>query len=172
MSNTLLAVFTGVLAFAVLMQSVLLLMVFLNLRKLIKDLLPKVQKLMEKTEATLVSITDIAERIRPVAYKLAESAEVIHDRVVDVDGFVGEIVEISRREIAEIEDTLHDVTTRMRDAINTLSDNIIMPVSRINALTKAVRVALGVLFRRRVKEKENENEDVSSVESKDDTIFF
>jgi len=148
MTNTLLAVFTGILALAVLAQSIVLFLAFLGFRKLSRDLLPQVQKLAEKTEETLAEIKDIAESISPVARKLADSAEVIHGRVVDVDGFLGDFLETSRREIAGIEDTLHVVTRRFRDSINILSDTIIMPINRINALTKAARVAAGVLFRR------------------------
>ena len=148
MTNTLLAVFTGILAFAVLAQSVLFFLAFLGFRKLSKDLLPQVQRLSDKTEETLVEIKDIAKNISPVARKLADSAEIIHGRVVDVDGFLGEFMEISRREIAGIEDTLHIVTRRFRDSVNILSDTIIMPITRINALTKAVQVATGVFFRR------------------------
>jgi len=171
MTDTLLAVFTGVLTLAVLMQSFLFLLVFLSFRRLTKDLLPQIKKLTEKAEATLAVITDIAENIKPVARKMADSAEIIHDRVVDINGFLGEITEKSRREVAEIEDLLHDVTQRFRNAINILSDNIIMPIARINALTKAVRVATGVLFKRRKKEKTGTPEE-SSAASNDDTIFF
>ena len=169
MTDTLMVVFVGVLTFAVLMQSLLFLLTFLSLRRLNKDLLPQVQKLTKKTEETLVVITDVAETIKPVAQKLADSAEIMHDRVVKVDDFLGEIVERSRREIAGIEDTLRDVTQRIRGAIDGLSDTILMPVTRINALTRAIRVAAGVLFRRREKE---ETEDVSSTRSRNDTIFF
>jgi len=170
MTDTLLAVFTGVLAIAILMQSILLLFMLLNLRRLGKELLSQIQKLTEKTEATLEAITDVAENIRPVARKLADSAEIIHGRVVDIDGFLGEIMEKSRREIAGIEDALHDATHKIRHAIGILSDSIIMPVTRISALTKAVRAAAGVLFRRR--KKEVDAGDASTDGSKDDTIHF
>ncbi|MDR0311232.1 MAG: hypothetical protein LBJ21_06585 [Acidobacteriota bacterium] len=170
MTNILLAVFAGVLALAILMQSVLLLLMFLNLRRLGGDLLPKIQKLTEKADATFTTISDIAENIRPFARKMNESADVIHDRVVEIDDFLGEVVEKSRREIAGLEDTLHDVTQLARNAVNTLSENVLMPVNRINALTKAVRVAIGVLFTRR--EKEKTDTGASSAGSSDDTIFF
>jgi len=170
MTDTLLAVFTGILALAILMQSVLFLLTFLSLRQLSKDLLPHIKRLTEKTEATLAVITDVSESIRPVARKLADSAEIIHDRVVEVDVFLEEVVEKSRREIAGIEDTLHDVTQRIRDTVNILSDSVLMPITRMTALTKAVRAAVGVLFRRR--EKEQEDTDASSTGSGNDTIFF
>lgn len=174
MTDTLLAVFTGLLAIAILTQSILFLLTFLGLRKLAKDLLPQIQKLTEKTEEALTEIKDIAENIRPVARKLADSADIIHDRVVEVDGFVGEMLEKSRREIAGIESALHDVTQRIREAISILSDTILIPVGRINALTKAIRVGVGVLFQRREKEKTKEKTDASasSAGSNDDTIFF
>jgi gas vesicle protein len=157
-------------ALAILMQSVLFLLMFLNLRKMSIDLLPKIQKLVEEANAVFKSITDIAENIRPVARKMNESAEIVHNRVVEIDDFLDEIVEKSRREIEGIEDILHDVTRRVRDSINTLSDHVLMPVNRINALTKAVRVAFGVLFRSR--RKDSKYPEASSGDSDDDTIYF
>ncbi|MCL2877373.1 MAG: hypothetical protein FWF13_01180 [Acidobacteria bacterium] len=168
MTDTMLAVFTGILTFAILMQSILFLLTFLSLRRLTKDLLPQIQKLTEKTEATLSAIVDIAENIRPVARKLADSADVIHTRVAEVDGFLEEILEMSRRKITGIEDAIQDVTRRIQAAVNILSDNIITPIIRINALAKAVRVAAGVLFRRR----EKKDADASSADSDDDTVYF
>ena len=170
MTNTLLAVFTGILAIAVLTQSVLFLLTFLSLRKLTKDLFPQIQKLVEKTEATFTEIKDIAENIKPVAQKLAESAGVIHDRVVEVDGFVGEVVEKSRREIAGIEESLHSASQQIQYLIGALSGGILAPVNRINALTKAVRVAAGVFFRRNKKEKADE--ETSAADTGEDTIYF
>ena len=149
MTDTLLVVFTGVLALAALTQCAVLIAALLNLQKLTKDLLPQIQKLIEKTDAVFTDIGDITEGIKPAAHKLASSAEIIHSRVVDVDGFVGEVVEKSRREIAEIGDTVHNVTRRTLDAIDLLNENVLMPVNRINAFAKAVRVGVGVLFRRR-----------------------
>ena len=171
MTNTLLAVFTGILAFAVLMQSVLFLLTFLNIRKLAREMIPQVLKLSEKMEEALAEIRCITESIGPVARKLAESAEIIHGRVVDVDGLLGEIIEKSRREIANMEELLNGVTRRIRDSINTLGDNILMPVRRINALTKALGAAARTLFRRREKEKEDEgSSDDISVD--DNTVYF
>jgi len=170
MTDTLLVVFTGILAFAVLMQSAMFLLAFLNFRRLSTDLLPQVQRLTDKTEAALATITDIAENIKPITGKLADSADIIHGRVVEVDDFLGGIVEKSRREFSGIEDSLSEASQRIRETIDILSDNILMPVSRINALTKAVRVAVGVFFKRRGKEKSIAG--ASSIDSNDDTIFF
>ena len=170
MTDILLVVFTGILALAVLTQSTLFLLTFLSFRRLNRDLLPQIKKLTEKMEETLAEIRDIAENIRPAAQKLADSAEVIHDRVVEIDGFLGEIVEKSRREIAGIEGALHDVTRQIQNALNVLGENILMPVNRINALARAVRAAAGVLFKRR--EKGKTDASASAADSKDDTIFF
>jgi len=171
MTNTLLAVFTGILAFAVLMQSVLFLLTFLNIRKLAREMIPQVLKLTEKMEETLAEIGGITESIGPVARKLAESAEIIHGRVVDVDGLLGEVIEKSRREIADIEDMLNAVTRRIRDSMNTLGGNILMPVHRINALVKGLRVAAGTLFSRHEKEKADEGAS-DDVFTDDDTVYF
>ena len=170
MTDTLLVVFAGILAFAVLMQSAMFLLAFLHFRRLSNDLFPQVQRLTDKTEAALATITDIAENIKPITGKLADSAEIIHGRVVEVDDFLGGIMGKSRREFSGIEDSLIEASQRIQETINILSGNILTPVSRINALTKAVRVAVGVFFRRR--EEEKSIAGTSSAGSNNDTIFF
>ena len=168
--NTLLAVFAGILAFAVLMQNVFFVLTFLGLRRLRKDVLPQIQKITEKTEKTFEAITDLAENVKPVTRDLADSALIVRNRVVKVDGFIEEVMEKSRLEISELEDALHDVTKRIRLAVYMLTDGVIVPVSRINAITKAVRTAAGVLFRRRGKEKSGAPS--SSAASGNDAFHF
>ena len=171
MTDTLLAVFTGVLAFAVVMQSVFLFLMFRGIRRVSSDVLPQIQKLTEKTEEALTAINDIAETIRPVTRNLADSTAIVHNRVVEIDGFLEEIMEKSRREIIVIEDTLHDVTRRLRDAVYMLIDGVVLPVSRINALARGISAAAGVLFRRRGKEKSGKPASTSAV-SDNNTIHF
>jgi hypothetical protein len=149
MSEALLAVFTGILALAVLMQSVVLFLAFRHFRKLAENVLPGVKKVAEQAETALEKVSEIADTVKPAAQKLAASATAVHDRVVEIDGFLGEVVENSRREIVAIQETIHVVTERTQEAVNALSDNVLMPITRVNALTQALKVAASVFFRRR-----------------------
>ena len=165
MHDTSITVFIGILAFAVLLQSVLLLLVFLYVRKVGENLLPTIRKISEKTETVLEKVSVIADDIRPITQTMSESADIVHGRIVEIDGFLGEVMEKSRQEIVGIQETLHDITQHTREAIKTLSDNVLMPITRINAITQAVKVAANVFFHRRDKTS-------SSASQQDDTVYF
>lgn len=155
MDNTLLAVFTGILAFAVLMQSVLFFLMYKSIRQLTaqidglsKDLLRHVGKVTASVEEAVASIKGIVETIRPVANKMADSADIVHQRVLDMNGFLGDVTDTAREEIAHIQDALHDATQRAHDAIGLLGENLLTPIHKINALARGIRVAFDVLCRR------------------------
>jgi len=165
--NTLLVVFIGILAFAVLMQSVLFFLMYLSIRrltgqirKLSKDLRERIGNMTVKVESTLSAITEVTETIKPVAKKLSESTDMIHARIVDINGFVKEMTSGARREMAGIQETLHGI----QGVFGVLSENLLVPLNKVNALTKAVRVAFEVFFRRRKKQ--------ITEASRDDDIFF
>jgi methyl-accepting chemotaxis protein len=160
MHDTFLVIFIGILAVAVLMQTVLLLRTFLYVRKMSESLLPTIHKVAKKAEIALEKVSEIADNIKPAAQKIADSADIVHNRVVEIDDFLGEVVEKSRQEIAEIQDTLHEVTQRAQEAVGTLSDNVLLPINRINALTRAVKVAAGVFFHRRGKAAASPQDDI------------
>ena len=165
MHDTSMTIFIGILALAVLMQSVLLLLVFLYVRKAGESLLPAIRKISEKAETVLEKVSAIADDIRPITRTMADSADIVHGRITEIDGFLGEVMEKSRQEIVDIQETLHDITQHTREAINTLSDNVLMPINRINAITKAVKAAANVFFHRRDK-------TASDASQQDDNVYF
>lgn len=171
MHDTLLVVFTGILAFAVLMQSVLFFLMYKSIRQLTvqidslgKDLLKHIGRVSAKVEETLTTIIGVAEVVKPVAQKLAESADIVHSRIVDIDNFLGEVTDKARLEIAGLQDALHEATQRAQDAIGTLRDNLVAPINKLNAITRAVRVAMDVLFRQR--------KSPSRLSAQDDEMFI
>jgi hypothetical protein len=158
MHDTLLVVFTGILAFAVLMQSILFFLMYKVIRQLTvqidglsKDLLKHVGRVSAKVEDTLATITSVAEIIKPVVQKLNESAEIVHGRILDLNDFLGEVTDKARLEIVELQEAVHDAMQRAQEVISALKANLLAPINQINAIIHGVRIAMDVLFRRRNK---------------------
>lgn len=156
MDNTLLMIFTGILAFAVLVQSILFFLMYKSLCQLSdrvdglsKDLLRQVQAVTENVEGVLATVKGIAEIVKPIAQKLSDSVDLVHGRIVDLDRFLGEISDTARFEISRIQETVHSATQRVQEAIDAVRDGILTPINQVTAITQALRVALDVLFRNR-----------------------
>jgi methyl-accepting chemotaxis protein len=156
MHDTLLVIFTGILAFAVLAQSILFFLLYKIIRQLTvqvdglsKDLLKHIGRVSAKVEATLATITSVAEVVKPVVQKLNESADIVHGRILELNDFLGEVTDKARFEIAELQDSVHDAVQRAQEAISSLRDNLLGPIHQVNAITRAIRAAMDMLFRKR-----------------------
>ena len=158
MHDTLLVVFTGILAFAVLAQSILFFLLYKRISQLMaqidglgKDLLRHVGRVSAKIEDTLATITSVAEVVKPIVQKLNESADIVHGRILELNDFLGEVTDKARFEIAELQDSVHNAVQRTQEAIGILRDNLLGPIHQINAVTRAIRAAMDMLFRKRKK---------------------
>jgi len=154
--DQLLLVFTGVLAFAVFLQTVVFLLIYRSIRQLTAkmdslgiDVLRNIEVVSDKVSDGLVAIKDVAEDLKPISEKLADTAEIVHHRVKEVDVFLAEAAGTARLEILRIQETLHDASRRARETIDMVRDSILGPLNEINAFTRAIRAAVDVLFRRR-----------------------
>jgi hypothetical protein len=156
MHDTLLMVFTGILAVAVLMQTIIFFLMYRSIQRLTtwmdsmgKDLLRNMEVISAKVDEGLTAVKGLVANLKPVTEKLAEATEIVHDRVVEIDHFLAETTSAARLEILRIQDTMHDASRRIKEMLDMLHTSIQNPLSQINAISHAVRVAVDVLFRRR-----------------------
>ena len=156
MQDTLLIVFLGVLAVAVLMQSFLFFGMYRSIRKMTawmsefgQDMLKNVEVISAKVDEGLTSIKGMTQGLKPITEKLSDTTEIIHHRVTELDIFLAEATSAARLEIVEIQDAVHTASQRAQETLGLLHDSILAPLSEINAISRAIRVGLDVLFRRR-----------------------
>jgi hypothetical protein len=156
MQDKLLMVFTGVLAVAVLIQSLLFFGMYKSIRRMTvwmdgmgKDLLRNIEAVSAKVNEGVATIKGVAEGLEPVREKLADTTDIVYRRVRELDVFLGEATDTARLEILRIQDTIHTASNRAQETIELLHGTILAPLNEINALTRALRVAMDVLFRRR-----------------------
>jgi hypothetical protein len=156
MNDTWLMIFTGVLAIAVLIQGIVLFLIYKTIRHLTgrmdilgKDLLRNAEVVTEKVNEGLTVIKDVAQDLKPITEKLGDATDIVHKRVKDIDGLLEEITGSARLEILRIQETFRDASCRIQDTIDILRNSIVAPINEINAISRAIRVAIDVLFRRR-----------------------
>ncbi len=156
MHDTLLTVFTGVVALAVVIQTVLFFGMYKAIRQISarldgmgKDLLSNIAAVSAKVDEGLSTIRDFVEGLKPVRDKLAATTDIIHDRVTVLDAFLAETAETARLEIAKIQDTIQSASQKAEETIEFLRKNLLAPFNELSAISRAVRVAMDVLLRRR-----------------------
>ena len=156
MQDTLLMIFAGILAVAVLIQSIVFISIYKSIRQLTNrmdslsnDLLRNVEMVSEKVNEGLTIVRDIGEDLKPITSKIANTVDTIHSRVKEVDTFLTETTDTARTEITRIQDTINEASRRAQETIETLRNSILTPLGEINAITRAIRVVIDILFHRR-----------------------
>jgi hypothetical protein len=156
MQDTLLMVFTGVLAAAVLIQCLLFFAIYRSVGRmaawmegLSRDLLRNAEDVSAKVGVGFDAIKDIAESIKPINDNIADAAEIVRNRVAELDSFLADATRTAQREILRIQDTIEIARRRVQETVELLHTGILAPVNEINAIGRALRVGLDVFFRRR-----------------------
>lgn len=168
--NILLA-FTGILAFAVLLQSLLFIGIYRSIRQMndwlstwSKEMLKNAQIVSSRVEEGVSAIKSTAESLKPITQNLVHATQIVHNRVVEMDEFIGETTRTAQLEFMRIQDTFQLAMRRAEQAIDALKDSILAPISEVNAVVRAVRIGMDVLFRRR--------RNPSSISAQDDEMFI
>lgn len=156
MQDTLLIVFTGILAFAVLLQTFLFYSMYKTIRQMnlwmsdwSKDMLKNAQIISSRVEEGVSVIKSTAESLKPITQNLVHTTQIVHNRVVELDQFLGETTRTAQLEFMRIQDTFQLAMRRAEQGIEALRDSILAPINEASAVVRAVRTGLDVLFRRR-----------------------
>jgi phage-related minor tail protein len=156
MHDTLLTIFAGVLAFAVVLQTILFWGICKAIRQMTshlngmgKDLLKNVGIISAKVDEGLATIKGMADGLKPIRDNLANSTDIIHNRITELDSFLDEATTVARSEIRRIQDAIQSASKKVEQTFELVRQSILTPLGEINAVTRGFRVAMDVLFRRR-----------------------
>ncbi len=156
MHDTLLIIFTGVLAIVALTQVLIFFGIYKSVRRatiwlegLGKDLNRNVEVISSKVDESLMTIKGIADKIIPISDNLAETTEVVRKRVLALDDFLAETTRTAQLEILRVQDTIQIVTRTTRETAELFRSSIQTPINEINAITRALRTGFDIFFRRR-----------------------
>ncbi|MBZ5494757.1 MAG: hypothetical protein LAP85_00015 [Acidobacteriia bacterium] len=155
-TEVLLAVFTGLVALALLLQGFALLAILRKIRDLAArldavstKLTKQVDSLTEQADSFLTVLKGTAEKVSAVQDNVTAISRIVHQRVLDVDAFINEATNAARLQIARLQDVIDTTSSRINETIDTLQTAIITPISEAQAVVRGIRSALDVLFGRR-----------------------
>jgi uncharacterized protein YoxC len=156
MQETLLTVFTGIVAVALLLQSLAFVGIYRSVRsiasrldKLSNDLTAHANVLGRKADDLMSTVKLLTEGIKSIQEKVNETVVVVHNRIVEVDKFLGETTKTARLQVLRIQDVVDTAARRVEETCNVLQNSVLTPVNEMNAIARGVRVGLDFLLRRR-----------------------
>jgi len=171
MQDTLLTIFTGVVALALLVQSCLFLGIYKSVRRLStlieglsKDLSRDLAALYAKADNALSSIKSVVDGLDPIKSRITETTAIVHKRVEDLDRFLAEATSAGRLEIIRIQDMINTTSSCIEQIFDHLHSSILAPLSEISAVLRGFKVGADMLFRRR--------KGFSSTSSQDEEMFI
>ncbi|MEJ2109786.1 MAG: hypothetical protein P8Z37_07725 [Acidobacteriota bacterium] len=169
--DILLTIFTGILALAVLMQALIYFGILKTIRRLSekmdglsKEVLKNVEMVSEKTNETLTVIQEIGDGFVPIKDKVVDAADILHSRVLKIDDFLEETTSTARLEVLKAKSRIESASDSVEQMLEDVRTCIMTPVNEICALTRGIRAAFDLLFRRR--------RPSSSVPDQDEEMFI
>ena len=153
-SSVLLAVFTGIVAAALLMQSIAFFGIHRSVRKatdrfeeMSLDASRKLDVITRNFSEFISAAKPILERTDALQQNILSTTEMIHDRARQLDEFLQESTDAARLQIARIQDVIDTTSTRIEDSIEIVQKQVLAPVGELTAIVRGVRAGLQVFFR-------------------------
>jgi hypothetical protein len=171
MHDPILLVFTGILALSVLLQTIIFFRIYKSIQQMSqyldhlgKDLLRNIESISSKVDDGLTTIKEMGEGLKPIKEKLAGAADIIHERITEVDAFLAETTDMARAEFIRIRERIEAASDKAEEILTMLHKSIMLPVHEIGAITRGFKAAIDALFRRR--------RNPSSASVQDDEMFI
>jgi hypothetical protein len=147
--TTLLLIFVGLTALALLTQAIVMLVAFLVVRKLIKSVMSDVQDLrtkampiLEKSRQTLDKVTP---KIESVAADMAELAHTVKAQSLEFQIMASELLGRVHRQTDRVDNMFTDLLDNVEHASTVVVDSVAKPVRRMNSLLAGAKAFLSVL---------------------------
>lgn len=146
--ETWLTVFTGVVALALLLQSLAFVGLYLTVRNLSArvDVLSK--NVMRDVNALTGDVSQVLATIKSVVEGIQSTSDIIRKRVIEVDFFIRQLTDTARLEVARIQDAVDTASREIEDTFELLHRSVIVPVREVTAIIRGLKTGLDFFLRR------------------------
>ncbi len=153
--ETWLTVFTGVVALALLLQSLAFMGLYRSVRSLSarvdvisKDLAKTISGLTADVSQALATVKSVAEGVQSLKEKVLSTSDMIQRRVGDMDSFLHDLTEAARLEVARIQDAIDTASRQIEDTFELLHRSVLVPVREVTAVVRGFRAGLDFFLRK------------------------
>ena len=165
-TETVLTVFTGIVAAALLIQSIAFWKIATSVRSmshridaLSEDLQRKIATVTSGVADMVVTIKPVIETIQTIQQRFVASSDVIHKRVVELDVFVQEFQDAARAQLERFQDLADGTSKKVEETVETLQRSVLAPVTEITAILRGFKTGLDFFFRGRRSPSQHSHQD-------------
>src|SRR5687768_16773650 len=155
-TETVLTVFTGIVAAALLIQSIAFWKIATSVRSMVQKIDALSEDLQRKLGTVTTGVTDLVVTIKPVIetiqtiqQRFVVSSDVIHKRVLELDAFLEEFTDSARAQMERFQDLADGTTKKFEETVDTLQRKVLAPVTEITAILRGLKTGLDFFFRGR-----------------------
>ncbi len=152
-SSVVFLVFTGILAFAVLMQTFILLAVLIAAKAAQKKAMEEIGRLRGEMQPFLKTashmadaLDDMTPRIRAITVNVQTASERLRDQVQHIESTVGDLTGRTRHQVNRIDTMITDTLDAIAHGTRIVQDNVMAPLRQVGGWVATVRTGMD-LFR-------------------------
>jgi hypothetical protein len=153
MSNTYLAVFIGITAFAVLLQAGILLGMFFAVRKTSEKLEALAEELKNRVlptaELAHSMITELRPKIETVMDNVSVSTTVFRTQLERIDATLTDIVDRTRLQVIRADEFVTGTMDKLEETREVVQRTVVSPVRYLSGIAHGLSVGLEAFFGRR-----------------------
>ncbi len=150
--STLFLVFTGVVTFAVVLQTIVLVVFAVAAKAAQAKILEQAERLqaevhtiVESTANLMETLNDLTPRVRAITENVQKASEVLRQQVDHIDGVVTDITGKTRHQVSRVDGMVTDTLDVIARGTRTIQDNIMAPLRQIGGWMNTIRTALDLL---------------------------
>ena len=151
-NTRLLEIFIGILAFAIVVQTIIFLMMAIGLAKTQKRVMAIVEQVHEATLPTIKNVgelvRDTSPKVRVITDNLVETSHVVRAKAQEFDVTLSDVNDRTRKQVAHVDGMVSSALQATSDLAASLHRAIQIPVREVSGLVNGFKAGLDVLVGR------------------------
>ena len=150
--STIFLVFTGVVTFAVVLQTLVLLAVLVAAKAAQRKAMDEVERLqgqmrplLQAIDSVSALIEDLNPQLRAVVANVQVASERLRDQVEHIDSVVGDVTGKTRRQVSRIDTMITDTLDAVASGTRVIQDNVMAPIRQVGGWMTAIRSGMDIL---------------------------
>ena len=150
MDDNLLKLFIAVTAFAVLLQALVMVALYLAVRKSAAKMEALATEVTSKTLPTIETVQNLLVELRPkidvISVNAAESSNLVRNQLARIDATLTDALDRTRLQVIRADELLNRTMDRVEETSDAVHKTVISPLRQVNGLMSAISTGVEVFL--------------------------